>query len=60
MQHRLNAYIDNHKKIVYCEVCALEDPDLSATPECAGKYVPPVVKAQNGTDDNQGNLFHCG
>lgn len=38
MRHILNAYIDGHKKIVYCVVCGQEEPAESS--ECPGQYIP--------------------
>lgn len=42
MRHILNAYIDGHKKIVFCVICGQEEgPGFSLEQrDCPGQYIP--------------------
>jgi hypothetical protein len=45
MQHRLNAYKDGYKWVIFCEICGQEESHISTA--CSGKFVHALIKNEN-------------
>ena len=49
MKHRLNAYKDGYKWVIFCEICGQDEPEESD--DCSGHF---------GTHDMQGYGYYGG